>query len=73
MWSIHKLFHPFKVIDLGVMVCIVTKLTTNGTREGGPNIVVVLPLAFVVVSPLGVLIPLVLAALDRLGSGFLLV
>jgi hypothetical protein len=48
------------------MVSIVTKLTAKGTREGGLNIVVVLPLAFVVVSPLGVLIPLVLVAPDRL-------
>jgi hypothetical protein len=48
------------------MVSIVTKLTTKGTREGGPNIVVVPSLMFVVVSPLGVLIPLVLVAPDRL-------
>jgi hypothetical protein len=48
------------------MVSIVTKLTAKGTREGGPNIVVVPSLTFVVVSPLGVLIPLVLVAPDRL-------
>jgi hypothetical protein len=48
------------------MVSIVTKLTAKGTREGGPNIVVVPSLMFVVVSPLGVLIPLVLVAPDRL-------
>jgi hypothetical protein len=44
----------------------VTKLTTKGTREGGPNIFVVPSLMFVFVSPLGVLIPLVLVAPSRL-------
>jgi hypothetical protein len=48
------------------MVSIVTKLTAKGTREGGPNIVVFPSLKFVVVSPLGVLIPLVLVASDSL-------
>jgi hypothetical protein len=66
MLSIHRIFHPFKVSDLGKMVSIVTKLNTKGTREGGPNIVVVPSLTFVVVSPLGVLIPLVLVAPSRL-------
>ena len=45
---------------------IVTKLTTKGTSEVGSNVAVVLPLVFVVFAPLGVLIPLVLVALDRL-------
>ena len=45
---------------------IVTKLTTKGTREGGHNIFVVPSLILVVVSPLGVLIPLVLVSLGRL-------
>ena len=45
---------------------IVTKLTTKGTRVGGPNIFVVPSWAFFVVSPLGVLIPLVLVAPNRL-------
>jgi hypothetical protein len=48
------------------MVSIVTKLTVKGTREGVPNIIVVPFLKFVVVSPLGVLIPLVLVAPDKL-------
>jgi hypothetical protein len=48
------------------MVSIVTKLTVKGKREGGPNIVVIPSLTFVVVSPLGVLIPLVLVAPDIL-------
>jgi hypothetical protein len=48
------------------MVSIVTKLTAKGTREGGPNIFVVPSLMFFVFSPLGVLIPLVLFAPDRL-------
>jgi hypothetical protein len=48
------------------MVSIVTKITAKGTREGGPNIVFVPSLMFVVVSPLGVLISLVLVAPDKL-------
>jgi hypothetical protein len=66
MWSIHRIFHPLKVSDLGEMVSIVTKLTTKGSWEGGPNIIVVPSLMFFVVAPLGVLIPLVLVAPDRL-------
>jgi hypothetical protein len=65
MWAITRFFHPFKVSDLGAMVSIVTKLTAKGKREVGSNIVF-LPLFFVVVSPLGVLIPLVLVAPSRL-------
>jgi hypothetical protein len=38
-------------------------LTTKGTREVCMKIVVVLPLVFVVISPLGVLVPLILVAL----------
>jgi hypothetical protein len=53
-------------------------LTAKGTREVCLNIVVVLPLVFVVISPLGVLVPLVLVAPGQVGSagvgsGFLLV
>jgi hypothetical protein len=66
MWSNHKIFHLFKFSDLGAMVSIVTKLTAKGTREGCPNIVVVPSLKFSIVSPLGVLIPLVLVSPDRL-------
>jgi hypothetical protein len=66
MWSIHIIFHPLKVIDLGAMVSIVTKLTTKGTREGGPNIVFVPSLTFIIVSSLEVLIPLVLVSPNRL-------
>jgi hypothetical protein len=43
------------------MVSVMTKLTTKGTREDGFNIIP--PLAFVgIISPLGVLVPLVLVA-----------
>jgi hypothetical protein len=45
---------------------IMTKLITKGTREGGFNSICIPPLAPVVVSPLGVLIPLVLVASSRL-------
>jgi len=41
-------------------------LTTKGAREVCLNIFFVLPLAFVVISPLGVLVPLVLVSLDGL-------
>jgi hypothetical protein len=66
MWSISRFFHPFKVCYLGEMVSIMAILTAKGTREVCLNIVVVLPLAFVVISPLGVLVPLVLVPPGRL-------
>jgi hypothetical protein len=66
MWSTSRFFHPFEVSDLREMVSIMDILTTKGTREVCLKIVVVLPLAFVVISPLGVLVPLVLVALGRL-------
>jgi hypothetical protein len=56
----------FKVTNLREMVSIMAILTAKGTREVCPKIVVVLPLAFVVISPLGVLIPLILVAPGRL-------
>jgi hypothetical protein len=61
-----EFFHPFKVCYLGEMVSIMAILTTKGTREVCLNIVVVIPLAFVVIAPLGVLVPLVLVAPSRL-------
>jgi hypothetical protein len=48
------------------MVSIMDILTTKGTREICPKIVFILPLAFVVISPLGVLVPLILVSLGRL-------
>jgi predicted membrane-bound spermidine synthase len=48
------------------MVIIMVILTVKGTREVFPKIVVILPLAFFIISPLGVLVPLILVALDRL-------
>jgi hypothetical protein len=48
------------------MVSIMAILTAKGTREVCLKIVVVLPLAFVVISPLGVLVPLILVAPNRL-------
>ena len=41
---------------------VMAKLTKNGTREVGFNIIVISPLAFIIISPLGVLVPLVLVA-----------
>jgi hypothetical protein len=45
---------------------IMTELTAKGTREGGSNSIVISPLTPVVISPLGVLIPLILVAPSRL-------
>ena len=53
-------FQPFEINDLGAMVSVMTELTTKGTREYGFNIIS--PLAFVIISPLGVLVPVVLVA-----------
>jgi hypothetical protein len=66
MWSITRFFHPFEVCDLGEMVSIMTILTTKGTREVFLDIFFVLSLAFVVIFPLRVLIPLVLVSPYRL-------
>ena len=44
---------------------IMTKLTAKGTGEVGSKVIVIFPLKFVVVSPLGVLSPLVLVAPSR--------
>jgi hypothetical protein len=55
-----KVFLPFDISDLGAMVSVMTEFTTKGTREDGFNIIY--PLAFVVIAPLGVLVPLVLIA-----------
>jgi hypothetical protein len=41
---------------------VMAKLTTKSTREDGFNIVVISPLAFFIVAPLGILVPLVLVA-----------
>jgi hypothetical protein len=66
MWSITRFFHPFEVCDLGEMVSIMAILTVKGTREVCLNIVVVLSLAFVVIAPLRVLVPMVLVTPYRL-------
>jgi hypothetical protein len=42
------------------MMSVMVELTTKGKREYGFNIIS--PLAFVIISPLGVLVPLVLVA-----------
>jgi hypothetical protein len=55
-----RVFQPFEINDLGAMVSVVTEHATKITRVDGFNIIP--PLAFVVSSPLGVLVPLVLVA-----------
>jgi hypothetical protein len=67
MWHVHGIFHLFEVRNLGEMVSIMTMLTTKNAREVHPEVVVVVPpLAFVVIVPLGVLVTLVLVAPNRL-------
>jgi hypothetical protein len=58
--KIPRIFQPFEISDLGAMVGVMTVHTTKGTRVDGFNIIP--HLASVVISPLGVLIPLVLVA-----------
>jgi hypothetical protein len=65
-WSTFELFHLFEVNNLREMVSIIAIFTTKGTREVGSKIVVVFPLAFVAISPLRVLVPLILVAPNRL-------
>jgi hypothetical protein len=55
-----RVFQPFEISDLGAMMSVMTEITTKGTRLDGFNII--FPLSFVVISPLGVLVPLVLVA-----------
>jgi hypothetical protein len=45
-------FQPFEISDLGAMMSVMDELTTKGTREYGFNIIS--PLAFIIISPLGV-------------------
>jgi hypothetical protein len=65
-WSISGLFHPFKVSNLREMVSIMAILTSKSTREVCPKIVVILSLAFVIIAPFRVLVPLILVAPERL-------
>jgi hypothetical protein len=53
-------FQPFEISDPWAMVSVMTIYTTKSTRVDSFNSI--LPLAFVVISPLGVLVPLVLIA-----------
>jgi hypothetical protein len=65
-WSVHRFFHPFKIVYLGEMVSIMVVFTAKGTREVCPGVIVIISLAFVVISPLGVLVPLILIPPSRL-------
>jgi hypothetical protein len=64
--SIHRFFHLFKVNYLGEMVSIMAIFITKGAREVFLKVIFILSLAFVVISPLGVLVPLILLAPNRL-------
>jgi hypothetical protein len=66
MRSISGFFHLFEVNDLRAMVSIMAILSTKGTREVCPKIVVVLPLTFVIITSLRVIVPLILVAPSRL-------
>jgi hypothetical protein len=59
-----RVFQSFEIGDLGEMMSVMAELTTKGTREDGFNIIS--PLAFIIVAPLGVLVPLVLVASNGL-------
>jgi hypothetical protein len=52
-------FQLFEINDLGEMMSVMAELTTKGTREDGFNIIVISPLEFIIIAPLGVLVPLV--------------
>jgi hypothetical protein len=58
--KIPRVFQPFEINDLGAMVGVMTVHATKITRVDGFNCIP--PLAFVVIAPLGVLVPLVLVA-----------
>jgi hypothetical protein len=66
MWSIHRVFHPFKVSDLGEMMSIMTKLTAKGTREVGSKVIIIFPLAFFIIAPMRVLVPWILVSPSEL-------
>jgi hypothetical protein len=55
-----RVFQPFEISDLEAMISVMAKITTKGTREYSFNIIS--PFAFIMISPLGVLVPLVLVA-----------
>jgi hypothetical protein len=64
-WRVGKttrVFQPFEISDFGEMMSVMAELITKGTREVGFNNIVISPLTPVIISPLGVLIPLVLVA-----------
>ena len=55
-----RVFQPFEINDLGAMVSVMNELATKSTRVDSFNII--LSWAFVVIAPLGVLVPLVLVS-----------
>jgi hypothetical protein len=57
-----RVFQLFEISNLGAMMSVMAELTTKGIREVGFNITVIFPVAFIIIAPLGVSIPLVLVA-----------
>jgi hypothetical protein len=57
-----RVFQLFEINDLGAMMSVMAELTTKGTREVVFNIIFISPLVLIIISPLGVLIPLVLVS-----------
>ena len=55
-----RVFQPLEISDLWAMVSVMIIYATKSTRVDGFNIIS--PWAFVVIAPLGVLVPLVLVA-----------
>jgi hypothetical protein len=67
MWYIYGFFHPFEVRNLEEMVSLMSMITAKITREVHLEVVVVVPpLLFIVIVPLGVLVTLILVAPNRL-------
>jgi hypothetical protein len=60
-----RVFQSFEISDMGEMMSVMAELTTKGTREDGFNII--LPFAFIIISPLGVLVPLGSGCSQRVG------
>jgi hypothetical protein len=59
-WEASRVFQSLEISDLGAMVGVMTVHATKSTRVNSFNRIP--PLAFVVIAPLGVLVPLVLVA-----------
>jgi hypothetical protein len=64
---LHGVFHLFEIRNLGAMVTIMTILTTKSIREFYmKDVVLIPPLAFFFILPLGVLVTLILVSPSRM-------